>query len=294
MKRLLLFVSFSLTFFFYGNTQVNIPGESQSAQVEQEIGFTTVNISYTRPNKKKRTLFGEMIPWNSIWRTGANANTKIRVSKDVFLNGQRLPKGNYALYTIPTPEEWTIVINKDTSLWGHYGYDEKKDFFRFKVTPQQRKDYYETFTIAFENVNSSSADIVLRWGRLCIPFQIKIDEKAQHKEILQNIKNELQKPDDHDDPMIVAHNYFHAAIYYHKHGMDMQQALKWMDHSISLQNVSYFHLYKSDLLADMGRYKEALNASKEGLAIFMKTGKNKEWIWRYERQIKKLEKKLNR
>ncbi len=294
MKRSIILLFFILGATLELKSQVNIPQESQLAKVEQQIGFTDISISYSRPNMNGRALFGEMIPWNSVWRTGANANTKINVSKDVFLNDHKLPKGTYALYTIPNPEEWTIIINTDTSLWGHYGYKEEKDLFRFKVKTQKSIHYHESFTIAFENLSKIQADIKLYWENLAIPFQLKIDEEAQHKEMMAVIDRELQKPDDHDSPMMVSHNYLHAAMYFLDIDHDLDQALNWVNKAIELKNVSYFHLYKAEILGKLNRYEEAIKSSQIGLAIFMKTGKNKEWIWRYNQQIDQWKKALNR
>ena len=287
LLSLLLFTSLSLA-------QLNIPGESQAAEVKQQIAFTDITISYTRPNKKGREIFGEMVPYGTVWRTGANSNTKLSTSKDIFLNGHRIPKGKYAIYSIPEKDEWTFILNNDTTLWGHYGYDESNDFLRFKVKPRKSKVHMETMSFSFLDVNEKQARLELSWGNLVIPLEIKIDEEALDREIMASIDKTLKLPEDRDEPIVVAHDYFHAAVYYMDHDRDSKQALIWFDKAIGISNVSYFNLYKSELLGKLGRYDEAIEASKKGLAIFMVKRTNKEWIWRHEQQIKMWESKRKR
>lgn len=288
--KLLLSVSIIIFTATFSIGQVKIPQESQYAEVKQQIGFTEVEINYTRPNMKNRTIFGEMVPWRSVWRTGANANTKLSVSKDIFLEGNKLPKGKYGLYTIPEKDQWTVIINKDTTLWGHYGYDEKNDLLRFQVKPVLHDEEVETLTINFKNVNDKGAIIEIRWGNIEVPINLVIDSIAQDKEVLSNITETLNKPVDRDKSIVVAHDYLEAAVYYLNNNKDLDQALEWVDKAIEIHSVNYFYLYKSDILGELERYGEAIEASKEGLAIFIK-GTNKEWIWRYEVQIQKWESK---
>lgn len=291
MKKVFILLSL-LTVTFSSRAQITIPRESQYAEVMQRIGFTDIHIEYTRPNMKNRKIFGEqeMVPYGTVWRTGANASTKLSASKDIYLNGNRVPAGKYAIYTIPEPDNWTFIISKDTSLWGHYGYNPEQDLLRFTVRPEKTLDHQETMAIFFDQVNDKQAMLNLRWGKHLIPVSIKIDEKAQDEQILAGIKKTLALPDDRDEAITVAHDYFHAAVYYMETDRDPEQALTWFDKAIALKDVSYFNLYKSELLGKLKRYDEAIEASKLGLAIFMVTGNNKEWIWRYEQQIEKWKK----
>ncbi|MCE7990379.1 MAG: DUF2911 domain-containing protein [Roseivirga sp.] len=291
MKKILILLSL-LSLSLTSQAQITIPRESQYAEVMQRIGFTDIRIEYTRPNMKNRKIFGEgeMVPYGTVWRTGANASTKLSASKDIYLEGNRIPAGDYALYTIPQPGDWTIIVSKDTSLWGHYGYKEENDLLRFNVTPGAKLDHQESLAIFFDKVNDKQAVLNLRWGKHVIPISVKIDEKAQDAQIVADIKKTLALPDDRDKPIVVAHDYFHAAVYYMETNREPEQALNWFDKAIALEDVSYFNLYKSDLLGKLKRYDEAIEASKLGLAIFMVTGNNKEWIWRYEQQIEKWKK----
>lgn len=291
MKKVLILLSLLLCG-FSSLAQLTIPGESQDAEVMQRIGFTDIRIEYTRPNMKDRKIFGEgeMVPYGTVWRTGANSSTKLWSSKDIYLNGNKIPAGKYALYSIPEPGDWTIIVSKDTSLWGHYGYKAEHDLLRFKVSPGSKLDHQESMAISFDHANDKEATINIRWGKHVIPISVKIDEEAQDAQIVSDIKKILALPDDRDKPIMVAHDYFHAAVYYLDTNRDPEQALTWFNKAISMEDVSYFNLYKSDLLGKLKRYDEAIKASKLGLAIFMVTGNNKEWVWRYEQQIEKWKK----
>ena len=168
--------------------------------------------------------------------------------------------------------------------------NQQNDFLRFQVIPQTTLDHHETFTIGFEGVNDQQGILEIVWGKHRIPIELKIDEVAQDAQIVADIKTTLTLPEDRDEPIVVAHDYFHAAQYYNETNKDPKQALKWFNKAIALQDVSYFHLYKSDLLGKLKRFDEAIESSKTGLAIFMVNGTNKEWIWRYEQQIEKWQK----
>ncbi|MEO9483499.1 MAG: DUF2911 domain-containing protein [Ekhidna sp.] len=293
MKRLFLPCVFCI-FIFTATAQilVKLPEPSKYAKVEQHIGFTEISIEYSRPNIGGRNLFGEMIPYGKIWRTGANANTKIQFSKDVFLEGNLLKKGKYALYTIPDKDSWTIVINSDTTLWGHYGYKDSLDVVRFKVTPTTSSNNIESMLFSFRDLTQLGGFIDLEWGNFQVPIKLEIDWESQDQEIISQIDSVLALPLDRDRPTIVAYDYLRSAMYYLENDYDLEKALTWINKAIELELVSYFPLYKAEILAKLKRYSEALEASKQGLAIFMKTGKNKEWIWRYEKQIEEYSKKL--
>ncbi len=278
---ILLFLVSALAF-----AQLKTPETSTHAEVVQHIGFTEIELVYSRPNLDGRDLFGEMIPWGSVWRTGANANTKISFSKDLFFNGNRVQAGKYGLYTIPGEKEWIIILNSDTTLWGHYGYKEENDVLRFKSTPTSTSETVESLQLYFRDINDKSGILDLRWGNLSVPIKLEIDWEAQDKMILANIDSVLALPDDRDSKMRVSHDYLHGAMYYLKHDKDLEQALKWVNKALEIQVVSYFPLYKAEILAKMERYDKAIEASNQGLDIFMVKGTNKEWIWRYKQQIK--------
>ncbi len=143
---------------------------SPNATVSQTIGTTDITITYGRPAVKDRDIFGGLVPYNEVWRTGANESTAIVVSDDVTIEGNKLEAGTYSLYTIPGKDSWTIIINKKLS-WGTQ-YDKSQDLFRFEVTPQE-SDYIERMMFYFDDITMESATVVLWWDNVKVPFTIE-------------------------------------------------------------------------------------------------------------------------
>lgn len=131
-----------------------------------------VKITYCQPRKRGREIFGKLVPFGEVWRTGANEATEITLTKDVFIKGTLVPAGTYSIFTIPGKESWTIILNKDLGTWGAYNYNVKLDFLRFDVAVQTNTEVYEAFTIQFDHRNSV-ADLLLLWDKtkISIPFQ---------------------------------------------------------------------------------------------------------------------------
>ena len=154
---------------------------SPKADAEQTIGLTDVTISYSRPGVKGRKIWGGLVPYNKVWRAGANEATKITFSTDVTVNGKKLPAGSYGFFVIPTPKDWTVIFNKVADQWGAFQYNEAEDAYRFKVTPQTA-DYHEWLEYTFSDMKvntkgENSAVINLVWEKLKVPFTVTTDVK---------------------------------------------------------------------------------------------------------------------
>ncbi|NGP88956.1 DUF2911 domain-containing protein [Fodinibius halophilus] len=147
------------------------PRTSPNATVSQTIGTTDITFTYGRPAVNNREIFGELVPYGDVWRTGANESTALVVSKDVTIEGNKLKAGTYSLYTIPGKDKWTIIINTKLS-WGTQ-YNKSKDLFRFTVEPQ-KADYRERMMFYFEEVTNKKATVVLHWDETKVPFTIKV------------------------------------------------------------------------------------------------------------------------
>lgn len=149
------------------------PRASPNASVSQTIGTTDVTITYGRPSVKGRTVFGELEPYGSVWRTGANEATTITFSGDVTVEGQPLAAGTYGLFSIPGEDEWVVVFNKVANQWGAYEYDEKQDALRVTVTPEEAP-HSELLTFAFDDVSQDVATASFHWGTVRVPFRIAV------------------------------------------------------------------------------------------------------------------------
>jgi hypothetical protein len=241
--------------------QVDLPRISQKASVMQRIGLLDVTINYSRPNVKGRKIWGDLVPYNQVWRAGADDATTISFSDDASLNGNIIPAGKYALFTIPGENEWTIIINKTAKQWGAFNYDESKDQLRFKVKPSQAK-FTESMGFDFSDVTTSSANINLRWENLKVTFTVNFDIDAK---AYSNIKKAFQNaaPDDWS-------TYAYAANYAADNKVHADEAMEWVEKSISIKPAFYNYFVKAKLLANRNKIKEALNFIKESRQL----GKN--------------------
>ncbi len=177
MKFTHITVLLLLSVFCHGQEMVN-PRQSPLALVQTRYKDSYLKITYSQPSKRGRAVFGSLVPWDGIWRTGANEATELTITRDIKVNGMDLKAGTYSLFTIPHPDHWTIIFNNDLGLWGAYNYNPKQDALRFDVPSSQTKDVvYESFTILL-NSRNDRADLELHWDttQVVIPIQFQ-DQK---------------------------------------------------------------------------------------------------------------------
>ncbi len=234
--------------------QVQLPRVSPKAQVFQVVGLTQVTLTYSRPGVKGRKIWGGLVPYGRVWRTGANEATTIEFSDDVLLEGHRVKAGKYALFTIPDPREWTIILNSEWNQWGVMNRNPEKDVIRFKVQPQ-KGNHVEWMRFTFEDLTPGSAKIVLAWEKLRIPFTIQVDVETK---VVKNCESAIKtlKPGDWRTPASCA-NYF-AGIRKH-----LDKAMEWIELSISVKKEAFNQYVKSKILAAQGKYKEAIALAKK-------------------------------
>ena len=162
------------TIVFAAQEQIEFPPASQHGWIKQRIGLTDVEIDYSRPNKNGRRIFGGLLPYGKVWRTGANASTKIKFSDAVKVGGKNVAGGEYAFYTIPNENEWTIILSKDTKEWGAYQYKSDADVLRVVVKPEMLSAPVETFTIGLSDLRMTGQCFTSNGTRHCI-------NRARHK-----------------------------------------------------------------------------------------------------------------
>lgn len=257
---------------FIGNSfgQIELPAPSPTATFSQKVGLTDVSINYSRPGMKGRTVFGDLVPYGKLWRTGANMATKITFSDDVKIGGKDLPAGTYALFSIPGENEWTIIMNKNINQGGTGNYKESEDALRVDIKSMKIPGTIETFSIGLEDVKPTSALIEILWESTVvqIPLEVSIDER-----IMASI----------DKSMKISPNvYQQAATYYHQSGKDLKQAVKWMDQSLKIHeaagdNVFWIYRQKSLIEADMKDYKAAIATANISLKK-AKEAKNDDYV----------------
>ncbi|MBC7746185.1 MAG: DUF2911 domain-containing protein [Flavobacterium sp.] len=254
---------------------IETPAPSPLQTIKQEFALSDVSITYSRPSMKGRKVMGDLVPFNSsVWRTGANQPTKITFGEDVTVGGNKVPKGEYALYTIPAKDEWTVILSKNTTLWGSTGYQQTDDLIRFKAKPVALPLDVESFTIQFANVKPQSMDIQLMWEKTGVSFPItaEIDNRIT-KQIEAAMSPGDRRP------------YFEAASYYYESGKDMKQALEWASKAVEQNPDRYWieHL-KAKIQMKMGDKKGAVESATRSMAN-AKTQKNPDYVSLNEKLI---------
>lgn len=250
-----LMAGLCLLIFSTGNAQISTPAASQGAKLETTVGLTSMVVEYSRPNKKGRKIFGDLVPYNAIWRTGANANTKITFGDDVKIGGSNLKKGSYAIYTKPGASSWEVYFYTDTDNHGNpEKWEDSKVAAKVMVTPKTISPI-ETFTINIGNLTNSSCDLEISWDNLLVPVSIEV---PTDKKVSASITKVMAGPS--------AGDYYNSAVYYRESKKDLNQALAWMNKSIEMGNDKFWiYRQKSLIEADMGNYKAAIESAKISL-----------------------------
>lgn len=237
--------------------QISTPAPSPSSTLEQVVGLTTVTIEYSRPGMKGRTIFGDLVPYDKIWRTGANSSTQLTFSDDVKLGGVDVPKGTYALYTKPGKSEWTVMIYKDLSLGGGVArYDEANELGRFTAKVNELPFSIESFTISIGDISNDKANIMVMWEKTAImlPLEVEVDGR-----VMASIENAMAGPSQGE--------YYTAALYYYNTDRDLNQALEWINKSLEGNERFWMVTWKARILGKMGNKKEAIATSKKAIKL---------------------------
>ena len=214
MKLFLLLAATVILFSAASHAQIT-PQPSTNQTLTQGFGLGTITLTYSRPNTKGRKIFGYVEPYGQVWRTGANWATAINFSDDVSIEGNKVPAGEYALFSIPGESQWTIILSKKVKQWGAYTYSQGDDFLRFTVKPVNLPRPVETFTLAFENMFPTSGELHLLWENTFLAIHMTCDIDAKVMARIDSAMKTDKKP------------YYDAVIYYWTNNKDMNQALEW-------------------------------------------------------------------
>ncbi|MCB0429936.1 MAG: DUF2911 domain-containing protein [Flavobacteriales bacterium] len=237
----------------------DLPAPSPAAKVEQRVGLTGISVVYSSPAVKGRQIWGGLVPYGEVWRTGANKATQVTFSDDVTVAGQAVKAGSYALFTIPGESEWTVILSSNTEQWGSGSYKQEEDVLRIQATPSE-VPMRERMTFVFNNTTDKSTELTLEWEKLAvaIPIGVDVEAKAQKniEEALANAKA--------DDWQV----YRNAARYSVQSGKNLDKALDWINKAISIKNDSWLvHSVKADVLAALGKHKEAIESNKKAIEL---------------------------
>jgi len=243
--------------------KIDFPSASQHSVVKQRVGLTDVEVDYSRPNKNGREIFGGLVPFGKLWRTGANAVTKIKFSHAVTLGGKEIPAGEYALFTIPTANEWTIIVSKDAKVQSAADYKQENDVARITATPESLPMTIETFTIALNDVKGASATLDFLWDKTRVPVKLTTDDVEQVSKQLEAVVSAKTSLD--------PRTAYQAAAFYYDNNKDMNQAAKWIDQALEKNPDAYFmHYKKAQIQAKLGNKKEATASAQKAIDILKK------------------------
>ena len=267
IKTLLIALLVSASFIPLKAQTINTPPPSPSQTIKQQFALSEIELTYARPAAKGRKIMGDLVPYNEVWRTGANASTKLKFGEDVKIAGTVVPKGEYALYTIPSKDEWTIILSKNITLWGSSGYKESEDLLRFKVKPTTSAMNMENLTMQFANLKNESMDLHLMWENTMISFPIVADIDGR---ITKQITDAMAPTD--------RRPYFAAASYYFESGKDLNKAHEWVKKAVELKPEQFWveHL-KAKIEMKMGNKREAILSANRSMEN-AKTQNNADYV----------------
>ncbi len=269
MKKLLL-IACAFVLSFSINAQVKTPQPSPFSKVEQKVGLTDVTFEYSRPGVKGRTVFGDLVPFEKLWRAGANKNTQITFSTDFTIGGQEVKAGTYAIFVTPSAESWEVVFYSDANNWGTpQNWDDSK--VAAKATGQVHEVPFnvETFTIDINGISNGGGNLEFIWEKtfVGIPFSVPTDGA-----VMASIDKTMAGPGGND--------YYSAAVYYLQEGKDLNKAIGWMDKAITMRKAAskdgkepfWMMRQKSLIHAKMGDKKGAIKAAKRSLELAKEAG----------------------
>ena len=275
MKKI-LWLAACLAFLTNVQAQLKTPAPSPSQTVKQDFGLGSIEINYSRPAVKGRKVFGDLVPYGSVWRTGANNATTIQFSDEVKIGTATLAPGKYGLLSIPDKNNWTIIISKQTDVTGPAAYKQEMDVTRVIVPVERLKEGVENFTIAVNDIKPNSCLLSMAWDKtkVSLPIATDIDSK-----IMSNIEKVMkgEKPP-----------YYNAAMYYLENGKDLNQALAWFDKAVEASPTAYWVQHqRANCLAKLGKTAEAKVAAEKSKELAL-AAKNMDYVKLNEKLLAEL------
>ena len=256
MKKIFLLAAFSTMICFAEAQQLKTPAPSPLQTVKQEFGLSAVELSYSRPAVKGRTIFGGLVPYGKVWRTGANGATTISFGDDVTFGGQKISAGKYGLLTIPNAAEWTIILTKQLDVTSPAAYKQDQDVARVKINATDLPFPLESFLISFDNISPSSMDLIIGWDRTVVIVPITTDVATKINAQISSMEGKENFP------------YFTAAAYYLENGKDLNKALGWFNKATEKEpNAFWIWHQKAKCLAKLGKKKEAIAAANKSTEL---------------------------
>lgn len=254
--------------------QLKVPAPSPSQTVKQAFALSDITIDYSRPGAKGRVIYGDVVPFGKVWRTGANSSTKLTFGEDVKIEGYEVKAGTYALYSVPNKDSWEIMLYKDLTLGGNVAeYKKENELLRFVVKPKPLTEKVETFCINVADVTSTTANIELVWEKTRVVFKVSADIDSKIMKTIESTVIKDNRP------------YFQAASYYYDNDKDLKQAGEWADKAIASNPKAYWIvLLKAKIQSKQKDFKGAL-ATAEQVKILATEDQNDDYVKMAEKLI---------
>jgi Protein of unknown function (DUF2911) len=240
------------------SAMLDLPRDSQHAQITQKIGITNITINYHRPLVKGRKVFGGLQPYGDVWRAGANENTTIEFSDPVAVEGKPLAAGTYGLHMIPAEQEWTVIFSRAATSWGSFTYDQKEDALRVMVKPQA-SEFHEALTYDFDDPKPNATTVTLRWDKVAVPFKVEVNtDEIVAASLHKQLRGVAQYTWD---------GWNDAANYFLTRKTNLDEALQYSDRSIQVEERFDNLITKSDILESLNRKNDATVARNQALGM---------------------------
>ena len=275
MKKIFFLFAVTLSSMSFAQSLVT-PQPSTPQTIKQNFGLSTIELSYSRPNAKGRVIFGDLVPFGNVWRTGANSATTLTFGEEVTIGDKKIAAGKYGLLSIPGKNSWILIITKQLDVTSPSAYKAESDLVRVNVNPVANANKVETFTMQFTNVKSSSCELNLQWENTSISLPISTDVDSKVMKQIENIMTKDNLP------------YYGAAMYYLESGKDLNQALSWFNKAVEQSPSAYYmHHQKANCLAKLGKKQEAIATATKSLELAT-AAKNPDYVKLNEDLLKKL------
>jgi hypothetical protein len=263
MQKILLLSAICSIFLSASAQTFRTPSPSVPQFIRQDFGLSTIELSYSRPGVKGRKIFGDLVPYGKVWRTGANQATTLTFGDTVTIGGATIAPGKYGLLTIPGADAWTFIITRQTDVTNPAAYHQDQDIVRVQASPHTLPFAVETMTLEFSNLTGSSCNLDLLWDNVAVGIPISTNSDAKVMEMISNSLIKDNRP------------YYQAAFYYLENGKDLNKALEWFDKAIAQDPTAYFAVYqKARCLAKLGRKQEAIATAKQSMDLAKQANNN--------------------
>ena len=267
-------------------SQINTPRVSPASEVEQMVGLTEIEIEYSRPSMRGREVFGNLVPFGKVWRTGADNSTKISFDTDVIISGKTIQSGTYSIFSIPNKESWEIIFYSDVELWGvPRDWSENKIVFSsmFDVKKLKKSNTVETFTISFNDLTNNDVNMSISWENTLVDIKIEVPTRSMVESDINKVLSDNPKSSD----------YYAAAVFYRQENINLDKALEWMNKAIEMNESPRFWQYRQQslIMAANDKFADAVDAAKKSLNLAIEAD-NQDYIKMNRESIAEWSKKL--